>query len=162
KTTQDAKVIKTTEINGIVTREYKPEKPKEWEPNTNLIIASNQENRERRKRRLKRLEFDEPLQYIKAREYKPASVVQQTYHPEEYKTEYVERQEYEKISREEMKGQAMMVFEDIIEIFSPSDKVVTIKGLEVTSDAERQNRKADPAADAWSVRDDADYDLFKK
>ena len=169
KTTQasrvvrEAKVLKTTEVNGIVTREYNPEKPQEWEPNTNLIIASNQGNRERRKRRLKQLEFDEPLQYIKTREYKPAPVVQQTYRPENYRAEYVSKSEIDrKSSNKEILEQAVMVFEDVLEIFSPSDKVATIKGMDVTVDAEGKRWKTDPDADVWSVSDDADYDMFKK
>lgn len=169
KTTQaprvvrEAKVLKTTEVNGIVTREYNPEKPQEWEPNTNLIIASNQGNRERRKRRLKQLEFDEPLQYIKTREYKPAPVVQQTYRPENYRAEYVSKSEIDrKSSNKEILEQAVMVFEDVLEIFSPSDKVATIKGMDVTADAEGKRWKTDLDADVWSVSDDADYDMFKK
>ncbi len=109
---------------------------------------------------LKPLSFDEPLTAIKTREYKPAPVVQQTYHPERYEVITETEEEYKERIAKEHTEQVLSILEDIKDVFSTLG--YTASDVANMKDLSDKTRGKYPAEEEWSVSDDADYGMFRR
>ncbi len=127
---------------------------------TDLEDVYGENTNQRREERLKPLSFDEPLTAIKTREYKPAPVVQQTYHPERYKVITGTRKGIYEESAKAHTEAVLSILEDIKDVFSTPE--YTASDVANMKDLSDKTKGEYPAEEVWSVSNDADYSMFRR